>query len=701
MNNKQWCCKSSFKTDSPEVISLARDMSVSPLTALLLKNRGINEKSEAEKFLNMSDFYIYDPFLMPDMKKAVDRILQAVKNGEKMLIYGDYDVDGVTSVSILYKYLEELGNTPLYHVPSRMTEGYGVNNEAIDSFAKMGVTLMITVDTGITAVNEAEHAKNLGIDTVITDHHECQETIPNAVAVVNPKRQDSIYPFKELAGVGVVFKLICAIEMTLFKERGDKGNYLEGVCRKYLDLVALGTVADVMPLVDENRLMVSMGLSLMKNSIRPAIKMLLESALNEKQGEKKFLISSSTVSYTLAPRINAAGRMESAESAVELFLSNNENEARELAIRLCEINKRRQDEENSIVASAIKQIGKLDEETKIIVLSEDNWSSGIIGIVASRITERFSLPSILISFEGDIGKGSGRSIGGINLVEALHSCCDLLEKYGGHSLAAGLTVKRENLDAFVKRINEYVALQTKGRDIIPTIEYETELSPLEITVKEANEQLLLEPFGVSNPTPVFMLANARVSDIMELSAGKHTKLLLEKDGVTFTALMFGSSRSTLDLYIGEYVDVLFTMNNNEFRGTVSVQLIVKDIRLCSDTLTKQERARYTQIADGAQYGREENILPTRDEMAKLYIYIKGKCGNSKDLYITARELMSFCKLSYAKVKFSVKVLADSGLVNVQSFDKRGDVYRFGINYVKSKVDIENSPYYVRLKTQRR
>jgi len=700
MSNKKWCAKSELTSRDESVNALACELGVSEVTALLLMNRGISDTESAKRFLTLSDSYMYDPFLLEDMDKAVSRILRGVRNKEKTVIYGDYDVDGVTSVSILYKYLEELGNKPCYHVPSRTKEGYGVNNEAIDKFKADGVTLIITVDTGITAVEEAEYARSLGIDMVITDHHECQDVIPSAEAVVNPKRKDGKYPFSELAGVGVVFKLISAIEMTLYAERGDKGNYLEGISRKYIDLVAIGTVADVMPLVDENRLFVSMGLAQMGKNTRPALAMLLENANAGQSGsEKKSAITSSTVSYTLAPRINAAGRMESAETAVELFLSDDKEKANALAARLCEINRRRQDEENIIVGSAIRKIGKLSDDQKIIVLSENDWSSGIIGIVASRITERFGIPSILISFEGDIGKGSGRSISGINLVEALGSCSDLLIKYGGHSLAAGLSIERKNLDAFARRINEYIREQTEGKCLVPTLEYETELESSQISVAQANEQMMLEPFGVSNPLPVFKLSAARITDIMELSGGKHTKLTIDKDGSSFTALLFGSARNTLDIVIGDLVDLLFTMNVNDFRGSVTVQLVIKDLRLCNEIVTRQDRIRYEKVMSGEAHYRDENFLPTRDEIATVYLYIKRKAGQSRDDYIVVREIMQACsfKMNYVKIRIILAILLETGLVSGQSYDKWGDVYRLCVNYVKNKIDIERSPLYIRLK----
>lgn len=697
MSEKRWCQRSEYNVSSPEVIDLAVKLGVTPVTALLLFNRNVRDKESAEKFLKLSENYMYDPFLIKDMDRAVPRILSAVENKEKIVIYGDYDVDGVTSVSILYMYLSEIGNTPMYYVPSRVREGYGVNREAIDKLKGEGVSLIITVDTGITACEETKYAKTLGIDMVITDHHECPEVLPEAEAVVNIKRSDCPYPFKELAGVGVVFKLICAMEMTRSK-KGD--NYLSPISEKYLDLVAIGTVADVMPIADENRLFVSMGLSAMKRHMRPCIRMLLEASGSKTSSSENPSVTSSTISYTLAPRINAAGRMESAESAVEFFLSGDPEKANELAYRLCDINRRRQEEENLIVDSAVKKIGKITEDTKIIVLSERDWSSGVIGIVASRITERFGLPSILISFdENGMGKGSGRSIKGINLVEALSDSADLLIKYGGHSLAAGLSISKENLPAFICRINNYIKTQSGDISFVPTIEYEAELSSREISAAQVNEQAQLEPFGVSNPTPIYRINEVTVDDVMELSGGKHTKLTVSKEGISHPVLLFGVPRNTLDIVAGDKADILFCMSVNEYRSVISVQMIGRDIRLSNGSIAKEERERFVSLMAGEAHYRDEDLLPSRDELAMVYRFIKNKAGHTRDDYISIREIISSYggKIGYVKAKTALCVLADAELINCESHDENNDIYHISINYVKNKVDIERSPLLIRLR----
>lgn len=703
MKKKQWKRRSAFDLSSPQVRELADSLGITPVTSLLLCSRGVEDPGSARSFLARDRKGLYDPFLMKDMDRAAERIAEAIANNENIVIYGDYDVDGVTSVSILYEYLSECGASLSYYVPSREKEGYGVNTEAVSEFAERGVSLIITVDTGITAVEEVSFASSLGIDTVITDHHECQSTLPPARAVVDPKRQDCSYPFSGLAGVGVAFKLICAIEILRNPGR-DREELISRMCGKYIDLVAVGTVADVMPLTDENRILVGLGIDAMKNSTRESIAMLLAesgSKIYESGSVSGLNVSSSTISFTLAPRINAAGRMESADIAVELFLSKDPDKTRALAVKLCNANIRRQEEENKIVQAVSERIGSEGGDRHIIVLSDDGWSSGIIGIVASRITEKYGVPSILVTFDEDSGRGSGRSVPGIDLVEALSGCSDLLIKYGGHSLAAGLAIERKNFDKFRDRIESRVASLIRTHDIVPVIEYDCELSSRDISLRQIAEQSCLEPFGVSNPAPLFRMNRVRITDIMDLKGGKHTRLTVSKDGIEYTALMFGTRRDSLDVVISDEVDLLFSMSENEFRGNTTLQLIVKAISLSQEPDLDALRARYSEIKKGAKYGREENILPSRDEIAQVYRYIKDRAGGFRDDRVSLRRMAGDLsgKVSYLQIRASVAVLEGAGLISGASSDLCPDLYRFAINYVRSKVDIEKSPVYMKLKGQ--
>lgn len=697
-NIKKWEVRSSLTMDSAEIRELAEAIGVSPLTALLTYNRGQDTPEKAKDFLSVSSGKYYDPFLMPDMDKAVERILKAVENKEKTVIYGDYDVDGVTSVSILYTYLSELGLSPEYYIPSRSTEGYGVNNEAITQFAEKNVTLMITVDTGVTALDEVKFASSLGIDSVITDHHECLAELPEALAVINPRRSDSTYPFCELAGVGVVYKLLCALEIK--RTGSDRG------VRKFIDLAAIGTVADVMPLVDENRLLVADGLSMLNTSPRIGIASLMKAASqSDKKPKAQPKITSTVISFTIAPRINAAGRIENAEKAVKLFLSRNESEADEMADELCEINRRRQAEENRIIDEAAEKIrSSFDfEKDRVIVLAKENWHHGVIGIVASRITERFAMPSILISFdENNVGKGSGRSIKGVNLVDALTYCSDLLLKYGGHELAAGLTVDRENFEAFKERINTFVRENASDSASAVVVEGDAYLSPEDVTLSQAKELLLLEPYGVANPSPVFFMKDTLVRDVISL-ADKHTKLILEKDGQIMTALYFGHSRASLPIYRDDVIDIAFTMGINEFRGVTDVQMVLKDLKRHVDGSRCEIRdgdvKRYSEILAGGSYSRSEDILPARDDFAQVYLYLKRRPGQYRDDCLGLRELMNAFggRISYCKLRIILDVLNETGLISVKYLPECEENFHFSVNFVKNKIDIEKSPFYVKIR----
>ena len=472
--------------------------------AVLLVNRGIKTAAEARRFIGADVTGFYDPFLMKDMDAAVTRIKRALDSGEKICIYGDYDVDGVTSVSCLYLYLKSKGADAFIKIPKRDGEGYGVSKNAIDSLAELGVTLIVTVDTGITAVEEADYARELGIDFVITDHHECRQPIPEACAVVNPHRPDCPYPFRELAGVGVVFKLISAFAWKYSHGRYESREQCDrAVCGQYADLCAIGTIADVMPLTDENRIIVREGLALLSETGRPGLEALIKASgigkiTVDPQNRK---ITAGQVGFGLAPRLNAAGRMTDAMEAVSLLLAEEEAQAEILAENLCEINSQRQKIESEIANDAFTMIEQTHdfENDRVIVLANDLWHPGIIGIVASRITEKYGLPSILISFadtqddpsDFDNGKGSGRSVRGINLVLALSHCSDLLVKYGGHELAAGLTVKRGDVDAFRRKINEYARMNFDADIFRVNIKYDAEVSAAELTYELARRISLL------------------------------------------------------------------------------------------------------------------------------------------------------------------------------------------------------------------
>lgn len=709
---------SEIKSDE-KALSLASDLGVSPVAAGLLISRGYVTAKDGENFINKRCEMLYDPFLMKDIEKGIERLLAAVERRERIVIYGDYDVDGVTSVSILYLYLKKMGADVSYYIPDRNGEGYGMSSAAIDKIAEKGVDLIITVDTGITAVEEAKYIRSLSIGLIITDHHECHGTIPEADAVINPRQPDCPYPFKELAGVGVVFKFLCAME----KVRRPASPLLEcvrDVAGEYCDLVAIGTIADVMPVKDENRLIVSFGLAITEKRPRYAVKELLAAAAGENgKSRSPQKITSGVISFTLAPRINAAGRMKNASIAVELFLSDRREDTVRCASALCEINRERQNEENSIMESAYKKIEEeLDlEKDKVIVLSDENWHHGVIGIVASRITEKYKRPSILISFENgkrevtaeDFGKGSGRSVKGFNLVEALNYCSDLLVKYGGHKLAAGLTVTRENLDSFRCKINEYAT------EICPITEdsdgqvADMELDESDISMATAKELLLFEPYGVSNPVPLFMIREMRVESAISIGGGKHLKLTLGKNGKSFTAMYFRHTASETDIYSGDTVDVLFNLDINNFQGKESVQLIVKDITLSASQLTEETESRETLAAildgsfDFASVDRTEalKLVPTREDFAVVYNLLRRELRMEHDEF-TVRALLNLLDeaghtFTYAKLKIIILVFRELNLLYADEIDTEKEIYKFKYVYVKNKTDLDKSGLYKKIK----
>lgn len=699
---KKWIVSDARTAHREEITMIAGELNILPVTAVLLYNRGLCEPVSARSFLRTEEPDFYDPFLLNDMDRAVKRIFAAIENGDKIKIYGDYDVDGVTSVSLLYLYLKSKGADTDYYIPCRAGEGYGVNSSAVEAFAAEGVKLIITVDTGITACCEADLASALKMDMIITDHHECHCSIPVCAAVINPRRPDSVYPFKEMAGVGVVFKLICALESSVSP---DGYNYITPLCERYADLVAIGTIADVMPLIGENRLIVSMGLRCIEREARPGLAALLKAAATSgDRGARAYhrrRVNSSLVGFVIAPRINAAGRITSASKAVELFLTESRTRAAVIAQELCETNSERQAQEQKIIAGAYEKIkAEHDFEVdRVIVLAQDNWHHGIIGIVASRITERFGLPSILISFEGDCGKGSGRSVKGLNLVEALGECKDLLLKYGGHELAAGLTIERDKLGEFKRRINEYAARAMTEGDLAVTVMVDTVLTGADLTLRQAGELRLLEPYGVANPVPVFELCGAELTEVTPINENRHTRFQIKSDGVIFSAILFGSDARLLGLYRGDIVDFIFNLDINDYQSVQSVQLIIRDIRLCEETcaaLASQKR-RYAELIQGDKAGCGEDVIPGREEFSDVYLYIKCeiKHGNSE---ISVSDICHHAgdgRINYIKTKFIIDIFNETGIFVSEMAGE--DVYKFTLNRLEDKVNLERSCIYRKLK----
>ena len=558
--NKKWEIN---RTDEEKVKEIENKYHINNLLAKILVNRGITTEKNIKEFLNPTRKDFYNPYLMPDMEKAVERILKAIEDKEKVLIYGDYDVDGITSVTVLKSFLEERGLNVDEYIPNRLDEGYGLNKPAVEKIANEKYTLMITVDCGISAIEEVKYANDLGLEIIITDHHEPGERLPEAIAIVDAKRKDNKYPFRNLAGVGVVFKLIQAISEKIGLEEKE---YL-----KYLDIVCIGTISDIVPLVDENRVIVKLGLKLVEQTRNIGLKTILQLSGYQK-------IDSTTISFGIAPRINACGRMGHQEEALKLFLSTNKEEVTQLAEKLNEYNRQRQEKEKQIFSEALEKIKKKSiNEDRIMVIDGENWHHGVIGIVASKITEMYFKPSILLCFEGDEGKGSGRSIPGFDLHEALTRCDESLEKFGGHSMAIGLSVKKDKLEDLRKKLDD-IAKEKQIDKIVPILKIDAQVELKDINMQIVESLKQLEPFGEENKVPLFVFKNLKIDSIRALSEGKHIKLTLKQGNQNLiNAMGFNLGELTNDYRIGDKVDVVGSLEINKFNGEESIQILLKDM----------------------------------------------------------------------------------------------------------------------------
>ena len=556
---KKW---SFYEVEQEKINEISNKYNITKLLAQILVNRGITEEKEIRTFLEPTRNDFYDPFLLPDMEKAVDRIIEAINNQEKVMIFGDYDVDGITSVTVLKKFLKERGLETGYYIPNRLEEGYGLNKEAVEEIIEQGYTLIITVDCGISGIEEIEKCNKLGVQTIVTDHHEQGENIPNAYAVVDAKRKDNKYPFRELAGVGIVFKLIQAISTKLNLEEKE---YL-----KYLDIVAVGTISDIVPLINENRVIAKLGLMLIKMTKNIGLRELII-ASNYKQ------IDSNTISFGIAPRINACGRMGHQEEALKLFLTDNIVEAKEITNKLNKYNSERQEKEGNIFKQALEKLQTENIENRnTIVLGGDNWYHGVIGIVASKLIESFFKPTILVCFEGEEGKGSGRSIPSFDLHEALSYSGNYLEKFGGHAMAVGLTLKKENFESFKEKFEEF-AEQKNIKQIIPTIKIDCEISKNDLKLETVEELKKLEPFGEKNQRPCFVYKGLKINSIRALSEGKHLKLSLRDNNQLIDVIGFNLGHLADEFLIGDKVDIVGILEINEYNGIKKVQINLKDI----------------------------------------------------------------------------------------------------------------------------
>lgn len=549
--------------DRPAAVSLCRG-GFNPLVSVFLASRGMKTVKAAESFLRDDLSVIGDPFLLNDMDVAVNRIRRAMDNGEQIAIYGDYDVDGMTASCLLASFFRSKGVPYEIYIPGRMDEGYGLNKAALDTLAARGISLIITVDCGITAQEEAAYARKIGVDLIITDHHECNETLPEAIAVIDPKRKDCHYPNKSLAGVGVAFKLVCALEHS---------EKIESLFMKYGDFVAIGTIADLMPVVGENRLLIRRGLVALNKKRRPGLNRLIKEACIEQRE-----INASTIGFALSPRLNAAGRMGRTSLTVELLLTESEEDANQLAAEICSLNNERRQLESDIYEQAYSTLSN-DLPQGPVVLSNRGWYQGVMGIVATKVAEQFLFPAVMISVDDEgTGRGSCRSIGNFPMYSALEQCSDLLDSFGGHEMAAGLTISESNINEFRRRIFEYYK-KTVKIPASPTLRLDFEIKKPEILSLENIAALKRsEPFGNGHPPPHLCIYAAILSSVTPVASGKHTKLRIIKTGKTFDCICFGRSAEELDVTVDSLVDVAFAPVVNEYRGWRNVQLHIIDIR---------------------------------------------------------------------------------------------------------------------------
>ncbi|MBQ3275762.1 MAG: single-stranded-DNA-specific exonuclease RecJ [Oscillospiraceae bacterium] len=548
--------------ESPVIPSALVSAGCTPLLAAILHLRGLSDAEEAREFLHGGAELLADPLGLADMIPAVQRLARAVAAREHVAVYGDYDVDGITAGCLLADYLRGRGLPCELYIPDRLSEGYGMNARAIDALGDMGVTLIITVDCGVTNVEETAYAAARGIDMIITDHHECRDALPEAEAVVDPKRPDNGPEGQMLAGVGVAFKLVCAMD-------GDAERMLE----RYGDLVAVGTVADVMPILGENRFITRYGLQqISQGRCRPGFRALLEEA-----GAADKRLTAATVGYSLAPRINAAGRLGEVDLAIRLLETENEHKARECARALCQRNQKRQELEKSIWDQAVAMLGPDRPETPI-VLAAEGWHPGVIGIVASRLTDAYSVPAVMVCLDGDTGKGSCRSVGTFNLFEALASCADCLEGFGGHAMAAGITVRRDRVDELRQKLGEFY-MDHPDRSV-PALEADLRVDdPALLSMKCVESLDALEPCGNANPRPLLYMEDVLVESVNSIGRDKkHIRLRLQKFGQKYDAVFFSQTAAGLGIRAGEAADVVFAPQINDYWALRSVQLVITDMR---------------------------------------------------------------------------------------------------------------------------
>ena len=662
--------------DKERAAAFAQTYGVPFFLAMLMNIRGLDDAAHLREFLGEGE-PLSDPFLLKDMDKAAARITRAVDNMEKIAVYGDYDADGVTSTAMLYSYLETRGADVIFYIPQREGEGYGMNMGAVEYLKVQGVSLIVPVDNGISSVQEVARANELGIDVVVTDHHRPQEILPDAVAVVDAYRPDDTSPYKHFSGVGIAFKLLMALE--------DGAGDVEDLLEAYSDLAAIGTIGDIVPLTGENRTLIRAGLERLSQSDRPGVQALLENA-----GIAGKALTSTNVAFTLVARINATGRMGAPERAVRLLISGYEEEAEVLSEEICADNEERRRVEAEIAEAAFADIeAKGYMKDRVVVVDGENWHHGVIGIVASRVTERCGKPCMIISRGETEAKGSGRSIEGFSLFEAICACGDLLIKFGGHPMAAGITLKPENIEAFRKRINQYAAEHFPQMPT-QTVTLDCKLNPAALSVSMAQSLTQLEPFGNGNPQPVFGLFNMELSNVTPVGGGGHLRLTLEKNGAVITAMRFNTKPEELPYHIGDKIDLAVQLEAREFRGQPSLTVIVRDMKFAAFNTEKNiaSLASFEKWQRGEVLSAEDKnrLYPDRACLAAIYRALRTVNGKETDQVWFVSQFGKDMTLGLFKT--ALLVFEERGLVHSEIAD---DTFTATLIETSGKTDITRSP----------
>lgn len=681
MSRKKWTVQ---KLNKDLASTIAERYSIDPLTALLLTQRGFDTFDKLDEFFDDSEEWI-DPFLLPDMDKAVERINEAIFDGERICVYGDYDCDGVTSTTILYSYLEAQGADVTYMLPERERDGYGLSNQVVDRIAATGTKLIITVDNGISSVEEAKYIKEKGMELVVTDHHLEGDELPDCVAVVDPHRNDKDCPFEDYAGCGVALKLCCAME-------GSD----EEVMQEFADIAALGTVADMVPLVGENRKIVLYGLKLLNTYRKPGIEAILEKAgLSEKT------LDSTSISFGIAPRINAAGRMGTAERALDLLLADDPYSASEMAEEVNVMNSQRHSEEDKIFTEAIAYLQDHPElaHMPILVVSGKGWHEGVLGIVASKLLERYLRPVIVLTEKGDLCKGSARSIEGFSIYDAMNSCRDMLNTFGGHELAAGMSIKTEWLDEFREKINEYAY---ENASVYPETRIDCKLNPAGLSMDVLDSIRMMEPFGTGNTSPVFGLYGVVIDSVQGMgNEGRHKRLTFHKDGDRTMVNGIFFNQPEFPYQRGDKVDLVVTLGRNEYRGNVSLSVYIRDIRPAGsddDAMAASEQLFDKMLAGRRLSGEEaDRLTPDRSYFAGLYRYLKANEGVPysayeyihRKVYPVEDESTPLCK-----TRVTLLAMRELGLLTTD------DEGRIHIPDQETKVDLSDAPVLQKLNATR-